>query len=359
MDTAWFAVDEDGNLAEFHAGDEGSVPVEWIVDHGEGTEIWNAWRKGTQPFDQTDCQRAYWFGVDDDCKWGVYKRTHIPRRPLRLQDLPQPVMEALKPIVLDSIAFDRTLWVQPVEFLRCHTYWGFGRERRVVGPVTTTGFDPFRSFAILESNGEIISAAQGREVDFLNNLGAVQRWAEDACLEVTYPAPKWWMGIDNIGNIGLFDDVFGCCPYPQVWTVACSVAMSHWADRCLRYSFNTRNNMAEIATETHHRNLVGLYRRCSMHSSLEEPLNVNQLSPSEREIASLVRFDSLDFANEEWIQPLDHFECRFGQLGDGLIYLTADQQTARVIPGREGELGNTWHKLASELPAGIRVDGWS
>ena len=130
MDTAWFAVDENGNLAEFHAGDEGSVPVEWLENKGEGKEVWEAWRTRTPPFDQIDCKQAYWFGGDDDCKCGTYRRINVPLKPLRTNDISPPALEALQPVVLDSIQFDRMLWIQPVEFLPCHTYCGFALERK-------------------------------------------------------------------------------------------------------------------------------------------------------------------------------------------------------------------------------------
>jgi hypothetical protein len=65
------------------------------------------------------------------------------------------------------------------------------------------------------------------------------------------------------------------------------------------------------------------------------PLHVDELPPAVRNRIKQLRFDTLDFADSERLQPLEFFPCVFSY--DPGAYLCADGETVRPVPGREDE----------------------
>src|SRR5262249_43950459 len=133
MDTQWYAVDADGNVAEFATGENGHAPVNYEgpsylgelyaarhpdrLDRWPGYEVMAA-ELGVFLYDYGDP----WEPID------AYQRTLAPPRPVHVDQLPPAIRLGCKRIQLPGVQFARDVRVQPIEFFPCDCW---GRERRV------------------------------------------------------------------------------------------------------------------------------------------------------------------------------------------------------------------------------------
>jgi hypothetical protein len=120
MDTAWYAVDQDGYLGVFVTGEEGPVP------HGAAGE-----HDASLPA-LPDELRESLFVFDYDAEYGEhvfwhqpYARTAVPPHPLHIDQLPPRLREAYGQFRFDSLRFAEAEHVQPWEFAVC-LGWGDG-----------------------------------------------------------------------------------------------------------------------------------------------------------------------------------------------------------------------------------------
>jgi hypothetical protein len=66
----------------------------------------------------------------------------------------------------------------------------------------------------------------------------------------------------------------------------------------------------------------------------DTPLHVDQLPPDLRKQFKKTAFNRVDFAQDESVQPAEHFRCEFWSVEAG-GYLAGDHRTVRPIPGQE------------------------
>jgi hypothetical protein len=92
---------------------------------------------------------------------------------------------------------------------------------------------------------------------------------------------------------------------------------------------------------------VGPYRRSSCP---EVALHLDQLSPSVRQQAKQIRFDKIDFARSELVQPLEEYPCVFWYEEGALAYLCSDGKTVRPIPGKEDQFTEFCDQFRKENP---------
>jgi hypothetical protein len=91
---------------------------------------------------------------------------------------------------------------------------------------------------------------------------------------------------------------------------------------------------------------TGKYDEClaeRYHRSQQpkKPVHVDQLAPEVRERLSRCRFDNLDFAKTEILQPVELKECSTWDAA----YLASDGKTVRAVPGREDEYPQSVEEL--------------
>jgi hypothetical protein len=84
----------------------------------------------------------------------------------------------------------------------------------------------------------------------------------------------------------------------------------------------------------------------------KQPLHIDQLPPRLREAYGRFRFDSIHFAEAEWIQPWEYAEC---DSWDGAgAYLSADRKSVRPIPGTEEEFHDLCLEAKQYLPPELK-----
>jgi hypothetical protein len=133
MDTEWFAIDRDGQVALFITGEDGSVAngaAEGIVD-----DILRALgSKQTQEGLDYDAEaigeelaRLGLYVYDDDTAWfsGPYRRAHRPRRALHVDQLPPQLRQQIKAVRFGRLRFEEKDVLQPCEHVEGQG-WGPG-----------------------------------------------------------------------------------------------------------------------------------------------------------------------------------------------------------------------------------------
>jgi hypothetical protein len=126
MDTMWFAVDADGNVAAFETGESGAVPKEAYLGEEWGPVV-NAilGREEDADCDDFEAELAdrgvFVYGQEAD-NWtaGSYVLENVPDHPVRAADLPRSVRESM---IKFAGQFPATPRLQPVEIWPCES-WG-------------------------------------------------------------------------------------------------------------------------------------------------------------------------------------------------------------------------------------------
>jgi hypothetical protein len=80
----------------------------------------------------------------------------------------------------------------------------------------------------------------------------------------------------------------------------------------------------------------------------EKPLHVDELQPGLRARLKRLRFEALDFARSELVQPLEFFPCSFWY--DSGVYLCGDGRTVRPVPGQEHEFAQICQSIREQFP---------
>jgi hypothetical protein len=123
MDTEWFAVDRDGQVAFFRSGENGSVPDG--AQEGDIDALLKALGgKRTLKEMDYDWDEAFpelaRLGVhvyEDESQWfsGPYVRAHRPERPLHVDQLPPHLREQAKAVRFDDLRFADKDVLQPCD----------------------------------------------------------------------------------------------------------------------------------------------------------------------------------------------------------------------------------------------------
>lgn len=142
MDTSWYAVDAEGQVALFCSGEDGAVPD----GTGDATVIWDLWdiREPPEPRDEYRYEEpkdlAARLGLflyehayeltSDGGSYGEdlapYRRDVKPDAPLHVDQLPVHLREQCE-LVRFPLTFEDSPLVQPLEYSSCR-YWGEKRR---------------------------------------------------------------------------------------------------------------------------------------------------------------------------------------------------------------------------------------
>jgi hypothetical protein len=144
MDTEWFAVDRDGQVALFISGENGSVAdaaadinVDDVLRALGGN--WTEDMEDDWDVQLPELARLGLHVYQDDTEWfsGPYVRTHRPERPLHVDQLPPQLREQVKEVRYDDLRFADKGVLQPCDHAEGHA-WGLGylaEDRKTVRPV--------------------------------------------------------------------------------------------------------------------------------------------------------------------------------------------------------------------------------
>ena len=152
----------------------------------------------------------------------------------------------------------------------------------------------------------------------------------DADFPAAHSMDTWWFAVDAEGHVAVFDSgESGAVPIayfeaesnstgPAVTTALSdflSPGLTRWEPTTLglfTYEHPRRFErpvQSELLLNQEGPRVSGPYLRLTVP---EQPLHVDQLPPSVREVVAAVRFDGLTFAEERAIQPAEQMTCRVG-----------------------------------------------
>jgi hypothetical protein len=124
MDTQWFAVDRDGQVAFFVTGEAGSMPV--AASEGPVDDVLRALgSKQTEEgldYDEEaigrELARLGLHVYEDASDWftGPYRRAHRPKKPLHVDQLPPDLRNDIKSVRFDGLSFAEKKMLQPCEY---------------------------------------------------------------------------------------------------------------------------------------------------------------------------------------------------------------------------------------------------
>ncbi len=134
MDSEWFAVDQDGNIAVFDTGESGVIPeVAQGADQGAVFEILDQLAMAFDLPSEADYKHALSelrlerLGVFlyryDDYQGEPYEREFAPKAPKKLDQLPAPLQKIFGSVRFYDIKFESFDRVWPRRYFEC-TGWG-------------------------------------------------------------------------------------------------------------------------------------------------------------------------------------------------------------------------------------------
>jgi hypothetical protein len=103
--------------------------------------------------------------------------------------------------------------------------------------------------------------------------------------------------------------------------------------------------------------VIGPYKHRAVPA---DPVHVDQLPPQLRAAAQQFPFDTLRFAQDEQLQPLDFYRCNFRYKESRVAYLGADLRTVRPLPGLEArfrEFCEEFRRRWPDVAEGLRFEG--
>jgi hypothetical protein len=146
MDTEWFAVDRDGQVALFFTGENGSMPKGApAANMGEVLRALGGSAAAIEALDYTFADAILEFdrlGIhvyEDASDWfsGPYVRALRPDRPLHVDQLPPQLRKQVKAVCFDGLRFADKDAIQPCDHTECEA-WPSGylaEDRQTARPV--------------------------------------------------------------------------------------------------------------------------------------------------------------------------------------------------------------------------------
>jgi hypothetical protein len=80
------------------------------------------------------------------------------------------------------------------------------------------------------------------------------------------------------------------------------------------------------------------------------PLHLDELPPELRGRCKRIRFENLNFATSQWLQPLEQYPCDYRYKAERVAYLCNDGKTVRPIPGREQDFPAFCQEFRKQFP---------
>jgi hypothetical protein len=124
MDTQWFAVDRDGQVAFFVTGEAGSMPL--TASEGAVDDVLRALgSKQTEEgldYDEEAVGRElarlglHVYEDASDFFTGPYRRAHKPKKPLHVDQLPPDLRDDIKAVRFDGLSFAEKKVLQPCQY---------------------------------------------------------------------------------------------------------------------------------------------------------------------------------------------------------------------------------------------------
>ena len=144
MDTQWFAVDKDGQVAYFDTGENGAVPngaTEVAV--GEVLRAlgskWSEEDPDSYGSVLPELARLGLHVYEDASDWfpGPYLRTHRPKKPLHVDQLPPALRKEIKAVRFDGLSFADKKRLQPCDHLEGYAWGGLflSEDGKTVRPI--------------------------------------------------------------------------------------------------------------------------------------------------------------------------------------------------------------------------------
>lgn len=141
MDTEWFAVDKDGHVAYFETGEDGSVPNG--ATEVNLSEVLRALGSKLSEDDfESFLPELASLGLhvyQDASEWfsGPYQRTHRPKKPLHVDQLPPALRKAIKAVRFEDLSFADKERLQPCDHLEGFAWGGvfLSEDGKTVRPI--------------------------------------------------------------------------------------------------------------------------------------------------------------------------------------------------------------------------------
>ena len=138
MDTYWFAIDADENVAVFDTGEAGALPysarklficdlILYLPNNDRRTFLLKTARTNTTLAAQLLGMFSYGHG-DEWENWiaGPYTRNQQPEKLLKLEELPEDIQDLISWTWFEELCFQDTEIIQPIEYTKCRTWEGMG-----------------------------------------------------------------------------------------------------------------------------------------------------------------------------------------------------------------------------------------
>lgn len=135
MDSEWFAVDKDGNIALFETGEAGIIPNHAIgADQGAVFEVLDQLSTSLglpteDGFDEALSEErlnklgVFRYEYDDYGSGEPYDRTFVPKAPRKLAQLPASLQKIFGSVKFTDVSFNIDESIAPRRYFEC-TGWG-------------------------------------------------------------------------------------------------------------------------------------------------------------------------------------------------------------------------------------------
>ena len=142
MDVSWFAVDQDGHVAYFQSGENGTVPVKAFRAEMPPDVLQPLLARVNEPppspeEDDEEEEDDLWFLEPEQAARlgffvylgstrvfsGPYRLCERPERPLHIDTAPPALRQGIKRVQFASLCFDQTTELTPCDHTRCEG-WG-------------------------------------------------------------------------------------------------------------------------------------------------------------------------------------------------------------------------------------------
>jgi hypothetical protein len=154
MDSEWYAVDKNGNVALFITGAGGAMPLtaynpdacfeDFSPEELEEMGLTDEMKDRIDPEQLPDRTRLFIYQAQSECLADRYERKKRPRKPLHVDDLEAEVRDTLGRVQFDRLEFGQTQYLQPIEWTECGAW------------------DP----AYLTSDGKTVKPVPGQEKEY-------------------------------------------------------------------------------------------------------------------------------------------------------------------------------------------------
>jgi hypothetical protein len=189
MDTEWFAVDQDGQVALFVSGADGSVPDGApAADLGEVLRTLGGSETAIELFPELARLGLHVYEVASYFFSGPYRRTHRPPGPLHVDQLPPRLRQQAKIVRFDGLRFEEKELLQPCDYTACSA----------------------NEVAYLAEDGKTIRPVPGREKEYRRAIAYLRQRHPEQCRKYCFEGTRslsailmnWWGRVKGLRSSG-------------------------------------------------------------------------------------------------------------------------------------------------------------